>query len=783
MKTALRILIPLVCMLFLTTISFAQCAFELRGVVQDADTREPLGYSNIVIVELQRGTSSNEDGSFVIKGLCAGTYTVHVSHLSCESREIKIKLDSTQVINFLLPHSANELKEICIATEKKREETTQALAEIEGRSLDKTRGESLGESLKEVTGVTSLKTGSSVSKPMIHGMHSNRVLILNNGIRQEGQQWGSEHAPEIDPFIASRLTVIKGASAVRYGSDAIAGVILVEPAPLPDTAGISGELNLAGYTNNREGVVSGIVQQNFRKLKPLSWRLQGTLKRGGTVKTPGYYLKNTGYEEKNFSAAAGWNTSRFGAELFYSQFNNKTGIFSGSHIGNLTDLMAAFNRDEPLETTSFNYNIDRPFQVSEHELFKLKAWIFTGTAGKLSLVAARQYNLRYEYDKHRPLNDQLAALNLPELTYEITSQSVDLIWEHEQWAGIRGQIGVSGMHQGNTFEGRKFIPNYVNNTGGVFVIERWKRNKLELEAGARFDVKELTIYERESSGVRTIPFTYTNVSGTAGAVYEFTEHAKVSLNAGTAWRSPAVNELFSDGLHHGAAAIEKGDSTLVPEKSINLIAAVNIHDHRKFAVELSGYYHLIQNYIYLNPELPPSLTIHGAFPTFYYRQADATFKGIDLMGKYQVMSGVSLHFRADLLRAYNEDLKQYLALMPADHYETGFNFVMPSHGIFSESYAGISCDITAKQGKVNDDADYVKAPDGYTLLNAEAGTTIIIKSFKAVISITAQNILNTRYRNYLNRFRYYADDEGRNISVKLKIPFTIPQNSTTKIHN
>ena len=118
--------------------------------------------------------------------------------------------------------------------------------------------------------------------------------------------------------------------------------------------------------------------------------------------------------------------------------------------------------------------------------------------------------------------------------------------------------------------------------------------------------------------------------------------------------------------------------------------------------------------------------------------------------------------------------------MPADHYETGVDLALPSQGVFSESYAGVSFDVTAKQGKVSDDADYVKAPDGYTLLNAEAGTTITIKSFKAVISIAAQNILNTRYRNYLNRFRYYADDEGRNISVKLKIPFAIQQHSKTK---
>ena len=212
------------------------------------------------------------------------------------------------------------------------------------------------------------KTGPSIFKPMIHGLHSNRVLILNNGIRQEGQQWGSEHGPEIDPFIASELKVVKGANGVRYGPDAIAGVVLVEPAALRDSAGLGGRLDLVGMSNGRTGAVSGMLEGNFGKIPALAWRVQGTLKRGGDVHTPDYFLNNTGLREYNFSAAAGWTKKNYGVDVFYSQFNTDIGIFGGAHIGNLTDLELAIERDTPLVVTPFSYEIGRPFQHIEHEL-------------------------------------------------------------------------------------------------------------------------------------------------------------------------------------------------------------------------------------------------------------------------------------------------------------------------------------------------------------------------------------------------------------------------------
>ena len=275
--------------------------------------------------------------------------------------------------------------------------------------------------LEEVNGIRTLKTGNSIAKPIIHGLHSNRVLILNNSIRQEGQQWGAEHAPEIDPFVSNSISVIKGASAIKYGFDAIGGVVLIEPQKISDSAGMYGELNLIGFSNGRQGAISGSVNSRFKKIPALSISLQGSMKRGGNNHTPNYFLKNTGIKEYNFSSAVNWEKKNYGVNFFYSQFNTDLGIFSGSHIGNLTDLQNAFQQSEPVESSGFSYLIDRPRQHIEHELTKASYYLKTGTIGKLNFVYGRQYNLRYEYDKHKPLNDSLANLNNPELKLELTS--------------------------------------------------------------------------------------------------------------------------------------------------------------------------------------------------------------------------------------------------------------------------------------------------------------------------------------------------------------------------
>ena len=315
----------------------AQCILRISGLVKDADTRSALAGATVTIIELKKTILTDNEGKYVLSGICPGDYTLRITHADCQALDFHFHLKEDLIKTFQLSHAENLLKEVVVvgAATVRPEGMT---GELKGKELAATRGLSLGESLQRITGVTVLQTGNNIYKPVIQGLHSSRVLILNNGIRQEGQQWGSEHAPEIDPYVANRLTVIKGAASVRYGGDAIGGVVLVEPRLLQYKKEMQGEINLAAFSNNRQGVISAMVESGFDKNETTAWRVQGTLKRGGNARTPEYWLKNSGVEEMNMSAAAGWRKNNKGAEIFYSIFNTNIGIFSGSDIGNLTDL-------------------------------------------------------------------------------------------------------------------------------------------------------------------------------------------------------------------------------------------------------------------------------------------------------------------------------------------------------------------------------------------------------------------------------------------------------------
>ncbi|MBK7870008.1 MAG: carboxypeptidase-like regulatory domain-containing protein [Saprospiraceae bacterium] len=265
------------------------CTLSISGKVLNAKTGAPMAFANVAIKGINIGAVADENGRYKIENLCEGEYTVVCTRIGCDHLEHTLHLQSSIVKDFELIEESILLKDVLVTGEAIQLQNTQATNELSGAALAATQGLPLGESLKKLPGVTTLNTGASIVKPVIQGLHSSRILILNNGVRQEGQQWGSEHAPEIDPFIADKVNVIKGASGVRYGADAIGGVILVEPRALPTQKGIGGEFNLQGFSNGRTGVASGMLQGNLGGKLPLSGRIQGTLKKGGNLQTPNYF--------------------------------------------------------------------------------------------------------------------------------------------------------------------------------------------------------------------------------------------------------------------------------------------------------------------------------------------------------------------------------------------------------------------------------------------------------------------------------------------------------------
>jgi iron complex outermembrane receptor protein len=750
-----------------------ECELSLHGRVMEADAQTPLAYAYIRIPEVERAVVADSLGYYQITGLCPGTYTLVCSHIDCGHQIMSCELDhGSEAYDFHLLKHHLTLKEVNILGERMPDKTTQAQVQLQGIALDQQLGQSLGDALANIAGVNLLKTGSTIAKPIIHGLHSNRVLVLNHGIRLEGQQWGSEHAPEIDPFLATQLSVVKGAQSVRYGAGAMGGVILVEPPALPQHTGhVHGHLHLRGYSNGRQGVGSGTLEGKLKAI-PLSWRVQGTAKQGGNMHTPAYYLENTGLRERNFSVNLGSESFRRGISVFYNRFHTQLGILSPAHVNSELDLQRAMAREIPLgaDTVGFTYQLKRPFQDIRHHLLKVQAYQRITEAGKLSFNYAWQFNHRREYDKHRPRGTDENGEEIAELDFRIHTHTLEGLWEHNPKGNWRGIWGVLGLYQNNFLRGRPFIPNYVALGAEAFVIERYQKQRWEAELGLRYDYRWIhSAREEGGKDIYTIR-TFQNVSATVGGRVELTNWLELSANVGTAWRPPHVNELFSNGLHHGAAAVEQGDSTLNPEQSLKAILNLEWNHPSGWRGMISPYFQRFQNFIYQRPD-GFERTIRGTFPLLVYSQTAARLQGVDVAVNYDAPWGLQWEGQYSYLDAWNLSEEQALIFMPPNRLETMLGYRFADRGQIKAPFIRAGIRHVAEQKKVPLGEDLLPPPPAYTLTHLEGGLSWDLHSGSLDLGFQIDNLFNVQYRAYLNRLRYFADEPGRNISIRLKYSF------------
>jgi iron complex outermembrane recepter protein len=756
-----------------TNILYAQCILNVSGYVHDATTKLHLKNASIQIQELNKQTLTNDAGYFYLDSICSGIYTIKVLHDSCNAIIQHVHIRSNTVLDFDLPHYENT---VTVYSQQQIKNV------IKGNTLDQTRGLSLAEAAQQITGVNMLQTGANIYKPIVHGLHSSRLLIVNNNVRQEAQQWGSEHAPEIDPFVAQRIEVIKGANTLRYGADAIAGVIVVDPDAIRKDSAIGGTIFLAGFSNNRSGVVSGTLEGNVKKIPALSWRLQGTYKKAGNAKTPDYWLSNSGVRENNFSTTATYQKNKWFASIFYSQFNTRIGIFTGSHIGNVTDLWNSILAAKPPDyiiDDGFTYNIDRPYQTVTHQLLKANMIKRVGNNNKLHVTLSKQINNRNEYDQKR----FASSSNFPQLWLQINSYIADVAFEYSsKKIPLKGSVGAQFLQQDNRYQSRLFIPNYNLYNIGVFAIQKYKIKRVSLEAGLRQDAKSIYNINDNTNLKQFSNRSFQNFSGHIGASIHISNNATLLINYANAWRAPNINELYASGLHHGAARIENGDPLLKAEKA-NSIQTQFLLNTNVINIDVNAYYKNISGFIYLEPRFPPELTIRGAFPSFGYTQTNAILKGIDASITYSPNTHIDLNAKASVLHAFNKVTKQFIIQMPANKTDVTATYYVRNTNKINNSYISLQGMHVFEQTRVpttgnieipnstQKQADYIAPPPAYTLCNIVLGTQYKIQQQQWHIIFSIQNVFNKQYREYMNAFRYFSDEMGRNISLRLKIPF------------
>lgn len=801
MKKLLTLLVLLFSCQYL--LAWQNCTFFISGKVID-ENGSALPGASVQIKKLGLGEATNEAGAFRFDKICQGSYLVLVQYLGYETVEKRITIDSNFELTIALQPSEQVLQEVVVADHAEIANRSNNTAALSARELAEVNGKSLGETLQNISGVNSIQSGPAIFKPVIHGVHSQRILILNNGIRQEGQQWGAEHAPEIDPFIANNLTVIKDAGAIKYGTDALGGVIVVTPAELPADQKLGGELHLIGNSNGRAGTISGLLEGGIKHAKGWGWRVQGTGRRSGDAHTPDYVLSNTGFREMNYSASVGHHTETSGFEIFYSHFNTTIGILRGSSSENTQGLADAMEREVPANTTDFTYTISEPRQEVTHNLIKVNGHV-RSTKHLYNLQYGLQINNRKEFDVRRG-----AALTaLPALAYKLYTHTIDAERESTLSETHSRCIGINSMIQDNNkIDGTQtlpFIPNFRNYSAGAFWIEKISRSKVDYDLGLRFDYRlyQVAGFNFQNKLYKT-QFGFGNVTATAGVSFKLSQHSTLIGNVGSAWRPPNVAELYSLGTHQSAAAIEYGlllDEITTQVKEIensnvnaeHALKWVTTYQYQKsrWQAEATGYLNYIFNYIYLKPR---GITETGRGPFAYYRytQTDASFAGIDASLQYELTRKFSIRTSASLLRAKDVTQNDFLIFIPSNRVDVSFRYestknkkkffaqaklkyvaeqkraprVVSPEEILEAKAQGI--DLFATDTRT---FDFLAAPQGYALLSISTGLSVPVQNTKLDFRLSADNLTNTRYREYTNRMRYFANETGRNVSVAVNLSF------------
>ena len=785
----------------ITTNAFSQnCKLSLKGKITDFHDNKPIVGASIYLIDLNKYTTSNSRGEFEVNNLCIGKLVIEVSHVSCDKKRIIINLEKSTYKEIFLEHHLNELNEVVVKTNSKTEKTSVEKS-IKKNVIDNYTDKSLGDALNTLSGVSSLNTGNTIVKPMIHGLHSSRLLIINNNVRMFDQEWGDEHAPNIDINSSEKINVVKGANTLKYGSDAIGGLILIEPKKYPVLDSIFGSTLSSFNSNGFGGNINSEIIKTYKS--GLYAKLQANYKQFGDFKAPDYYLTNSGLKNINASFRIGYNGYEKGFSAYYSFVNNEFAILQSSHIGNVNDLVAAINNREPRIIEDFTYNINYPKQSISHHLGKIEAYKRFKNLGKLSVQYDVQVNRRKEFDLRRG-----NLRTTPVIDLRLFTNSLQTNLETNYGDDLTFNTGVLIRYQQNDAIATRtspIIPDYDKYDAGAYIISNYNLNEsTEFSAGIRYDFSRIEARKRynvndwnnkynydelfpefetgviDGTEIITKPeYSFHNISASLGFSKYFEDELTLLINYGLASRVPNPSELFSDGLHHSAARIETGLLTMEKEIANKFIVSLE-KSNDNFGFSFSPYYKHIKGFIQLIP-VGITTTIRGAFPVWEYNQTNAQIFGIDIDVNKKISN--SFRYNGNISLLQGDNLSEDIALihMPSTNFSNSITYTNKK---LNQLTISINQKTVLQQNRFPDYnfntfnailqenvlVDISSTPPTYSLFSLN--TSAVFKAFKKgdlKLEFNVDNLFNVSYRENLNRLRYFSDELGRNFNFKIKI--------------
>jgi iron complex outermembrane receptor protein len=722
---------------------------SLSGVIKEKSTGKPLYHVTIYIPELQLGTVSEEDGSFRLSGLASGTFNISFSYVGFKSQIISVTLANENVsLSIELENTGIEGEEVVVFGTKNSDPdrtpvNISTMSQSEARELG---AYSISDALAKLPGMSQLTTGKGISKPVIRGLYGNRIQTQVLGIRFDNQQWQDEHGLGLSDDGIDRIEIIKGPAAIMYGSEAMGGVLNIIDEKPADVGKLEQDINLRMFSNTVGGALDyGAKKSNERN----AWKL-----RFG-AESYGDYLDGNDNRVYNtrFDGITGKGTYSFWKNNWHSTNNL---ITSFNRYGFLMD--SSLRR---IDTTASRWS--RNYSGPHHQVF------FTVLTSQNTIYEG-QTKWKINLGIHSNLRQEQEGGNKISLEMLLNTFAGDVQWVRDLNQTTEFTAGVQPMFQVNSnFGSRVIVPDATLFENGIFGYLKKSWNKLVLETGLRFDLKDITAYETSDFTFSddTVPgegLLFLSPNGSLGIAYKPAEKFSFKINVSSGYRAPNLAELYSNGLHEGTLRWEIGDADLKKENNINPEVAA-IYETKIFSANISAYYNQIFNYIYLNPTGEK----YYGFDIYEYVQKDANLTGgevsLDVSPSFVPLD---LSASYSIIRGQTSD-DENLPFIPSDKIlaQLKANLFNGKHP--NETYVMSGIEYHFAQDKVG---QFETPTDAYTLVNLGAGTVLHFDKQIIELTLFCNNLLDVAYVDALSRYKDYGIlNPGRDINLNIRMPF------------
>ncbi|GAB2948109.1 TonB-dependent receptor [Hymenobacter coalescens] len=792
----------------------AQQAVPFSGRVVDQATQQPLPGATLLFPDLKQSTATDADGRFSFGRLPRGRFLVQVRSLGYGTLVRTVDTGSGQPAEFGLTPAVTELGQVVVtgvsaSTELRRSPVPTTVVDRE--ELNRRASSNVIDAISRTPGVNQITTGAAISKPVIRGLSANRVITLNNGAKQEGQQWGDEHGIEIDEYSIDRAEIIKGPGSLLYGSDGMAGVVnFVAPDPV-DNGRVLGSVAANYQTNNH---LQGYSLMNAGNLNGFNWMVRGSGKVAGNYRNRyDGRVYNSGFRELNGSGHVGLNKSWGYSHLTFNSFNQQLGLIEGARDSASGQFIKEFAVGDDAVSSRLvtrsdvrGYGISVPRQRINHLRIGTDNNFILG-ASRLTLNVGWQQNLRREF------GDVLAPDD-PSLYFQLRTLDYAARYFLPELGGWNTTVGLSGMQQENQNRGREFlIPAYRLFDGGVFGVTKRTFGRLDVSGGLRYDQRRITadalwLGDEEqpvpagTAGAEAkftaFQNTYRNWSGSVGGAFSVTDDLVLKANVSRGFRAPNIAELGSNGVHEGTTRYEIGEPGLKAETSLQSDLGLSLNtEHVTFSID--AFDNRIRNFIFprriANAAGGDSTLISDEdgeeYRVFVYGQSPAHLYGGEMTVDLHPHPLDWLHFESSysLVRSRRDadNEQQWLPFTPADRLQSELrvNFQkVPGLPHVRNVYARVGVEHNLAQRRIFSAFDTETPTEAYTLINMGAGTDLTNRRGRTVASllVAVSNVFDVAYQNHLSRLKYtdfnYRNGRtgvfnmGRNVSVKVLVPLS-----------